>query len=91
MKESRIQAQKRIAAELRGLLHEWNPIGVALPPDEYDCVIKPLLGKLQKGCTEEFIEKFLREWVEDHLGLSRVAGLGAFAGKIVAWYPKSGG
>ena len=32
---------------LRDLLNEWDPIGGChVPPDEYDCLIGPLLSKL---------------------------------------------
>ncbi len=82
-------------AELRRLLNEWNPIGVpGLPPDEYDCMIRPLLGKLRRGCNREFIRRFLDDWIGDHLGLSGDCGKAEFAARVLAWYgrqkPESG-
>ena len=42
--------------ELRYLLNRWDPIGVYdetlnFPPDEYDCMIAPLLTRLSRGET----------------------------------------
>jgi hypothetical protein len=35
---------------LRYLLNEWDPIGVAdLVQDEYDCLIGPILSRLTRG------------------------------------------
>ena len=73
--------------DLRRLLNEWNPIGVpGLPPDEYDCVIKPLLEKLRRGCNQEFIQRFLNEWIGEHFGLSGERGKEEFAARLLAWY-----
>ena len=80
-----------LAAELRALVNEWNPIGFELPPDEVDCLLKPLLGKLRSGCNEEFVARFLEEWLDDHLGLSSAARRAkAFAPKVCAWYRRQG-
>lgn len=43
-----------LQGELRYLLNRWDPIGVYdeeadYPPDEYDCMIGPLLGRLARG------------------------------------------
>jgi hypothetical protein len=71
---------------LRRLVLAWNPIGAPVPSDEYDCLIKPLLGKLRQGCNQEFLCRFLREWVGEHLGLSGDHGVDAFAGVVSGWY-----
>jgi len=48
--------------QLRGLLMEWDPIGVSEFPeaaDEYDCMLSPLLHRLHDGVSEEEI----RDWI----------------------------
>ena len=80
-----------IIEELRGLLNEWNPIGGSLPPDEYDCLLKPLLGKLRAGCNEEFVERLLKDALDNHFGLSSAARQAkSFSKKVCAWYRLKG-
>lgn len=41
--------------QLRGLLMEWDPIGVSGIPeaaDEYDCIVSPLLHRLHDGVSD---------------------------------------
>ena len=55
---------------LRYLLNEWDPIGVAdLATDEYDCLIAPLLTRLDNGADPAEISEFLRYELEDHFDL----------------------
>ncbi|MET8936744.1 hypothetical protein ABZ329_06515 [Streptomyces rubiginosohelvolus] len=58
---------------LRRLLNEWDPIGVADEvPDEYDCMLAPLLGRLRRGADQAEIAAFLRTELVEHFGLTPV-------------------
>ena len=59
-------------AQLRHLLMEWDPIGVAGVPeaaDEYDCMISPLMHQLHDGDKERVIRRWIVREVEDHFGM----------------------
>jgi hypothetical protein len=58
-------------AALRELLWEWDPIGVAdcAPPDEYDCLIEPLLDRLEAGADGSAVGQFLRQELTSHFEL----------------------
>ncbi|KOU14516.1 hypothetical protein ADK52_36790 [Streptomyces sp. WM6372] len=78
--------------DLRHLLNEWDPIGVAdLVRDEYDCMLAPLLGRLCGGTSQTEIGEFLRHELEDHFGLDPL-GLrpDAMAARVVAWWESAG-
>lgn len=85
MKRHRKQSQQ-LENDLRALLLKWDPIGCSPPPDEYNCLIEPLLQKLQSGCNVEFIARFLHRELKDHFGLSRETGVEDFAQMVVDWY-----
>ncbi|MFJ3969573.1 hypothetical protein ACIPYR_15670 [Streptomyces parvus] len=56
---------------LRQLLNEWDPIGVAdAVPDEYDCMLAPLLWRLRRGADKTEIAAFLRTELVEHFGLT---------------------
>lgn len=76
-------------SDLRSILNEWDPIGVAdfAPDDEYDCMIAPLLSRLQAGAGEAAIGEFLWHEVESHFGLDpRVSDTDSMAGRLVEWW-----
>jgi hypothetical protein len=79
-------------AQLRSLLEEWDPIGVydpvaGFPDDEYNCLIDPLLRRLDDGEGEGAITRFLQGELRDHFGLDpRHAQPGVFARRVVEWY-----
>ncbi|MFE7210006.1 hypothetical protein ACFY0A_24945 [Streptomyces sp. NPDC001698] len=78
--------------DLRRLLNEWDPIGVAdLVQDEYDCMLAPLLGRLCGGASQTEIVEFLRHELEDHFGLDPL-GLRpeAMAARLIAWWASAG-
>jgi hypothetical protein len=78
--------------ELRRLLNEWDPIGVADDvQDEYDCMLAPLLQQLGSGAGRTEIGEFLRHELEDHFGLDPV-GLrpDAVAARVVDWWTSAG-
>jgi hypothetical protein len=74
--------------DLRQLLNEWDPVGVADDvQDEYDCLLGPLLQRLGSGAGRTEIGGFLRHELEDHFGLDPL-GLRpeAMAGRVMAWW-----
>lgn len=81
-----------IEGNLRYLLNQWDPIGVAeLLDDEYDCLIVPLLTRLGAGADQAVISKFLWYELEDHFGMSPYHhrehyGVDALADRLVAWW-----
>lgn len=83
---------EKMISDLRHLLNEWDPIGIAdLVADEYDCLIDPLLERLRDGSGRREVEEFLRHEVTDHFGLEPVlAEIGAVAERLVEWWAVSG-
>ncbi|QYN26426.1 hypothetical protein [Amycolatopsis sp. DSM 110486] len=74
---------------LRYLLNQWDPIGVADEvDDEYDCVIAPLLSRLAAGAGRPEISEFLWHELTDHFGLSDPAAncSDRMADQLVAWW-----
>ncbi|MHC3394402.1 hypothetical protein ACLQ2E_33820 [Streptomyces lavendulocolor] len=78
--------------DLRSLLNEWDPIGVADDvQDEYDCMLAPLLQQLRSGAGRSEIAEFLRHELEDHFGLDPLGpGPDAVAARVVAWWTSAG-
>jgi hypothetical protein len=77
----------QLQANLRYLVNQWDPIGVAdLVDDEYDCMLAPLWQRLLKGATAAEISEFLWLELEDHFGLDPHAlDVDGFANRLVAW------
>ncbi|MFE4413584.1 hypothetical protein [Streptomyces sp. NPDC056821] len=78
--------------ELRHLLNEWDPIGVAdLVQDEYDCMLAALLGRLCRDASQTEIGDFLRHELKDHFGLDPL-GLrpDVMAARVIAWWASVG-
>jgi hypothetical protein len=78
--------------ELRYLLNRWDPIGIYdesldFPPDEYDCLIGPLLTRLGRHDDRASLSGYLWHEIEDHFGLDpvRIAS-DSFADSLLAWY-----
>ncbi|MFJ3666788.1 hypothetical protein ACIPSE_10080 [Streptomyces sp. NPDC090106] len=73
---------------LRRLLNEWDPIGVGDEvPDEYDCMLTPLLERLRRGAPEAEIADFLCRELGDHFGLDPVLSRPeAMAARVIAWW-----
>ncbi len=78
--------------ELRYLLNRWDPIGIYdeafnFPPDEYDCLLGPLLTRLARGESRAALSEYLWPEVEDHFGLDPVrCGTDNLADHLLAWY-----
>jgi hypothetical protein len=45
---------------VREALHEWNPIGCDVPPDEYDAYVPQVMGLLDNNGSKEAIVTYLR-------------------------------
>ncbi|MFI2607600.1 hypothetical protein [Kitasatospora sp. NPDC018619] len=78
--------------DLRQLLNEWDPIGVADEvQDEYDCMLAPLLQRLRRGADQAEIGALLRRELEDHFGLDPL-GLrpDAMATRVIDWWAAVG-
>lgn len=71
-------------------MHQWNPIGgeaFQMPQDEYDDLVGPMLTMLIRGSSATEIEAFLRQRIDDHYGLPRVARhAGPVAAGVMAWW-----
>ncbi|MFI1932498.1 hypothetical protein [Streptomyces sp. NPDC020330] len=78
--------------ELRRLLNEWDPIGVADEVrDEYDCMLVPLLHLLRRGAGQAEIGEFLRHELEDHFGLAPLPSEpAAIAARVLSWWTATG-
>jgi hypothetical protein len=83
--------------ELRHILNLWDPIGIYdektdYPPDEYDCMIAPLISRLDDGADRAAISEFLWNEVREHYGLDPVyAHTDEVADTLVAWFKLQGG
>ncbi|MGD6752277.1 hypothetical protein [Streptomyces sp. BH105] len=73
--------------DLRDLLNEWNPIGVAeLVEDEYDCMLTPLLTRLQSGADRAELSEFLHDELTGHFGLPEPHDADDVAARLTAWW-----
>ncbi|MFK0116860.1 hypothetical protein [Streptomyces sp. NPDC090994] len=73
--------------DLRRLLNEWDPIGVAdSVDDEYDCMIGPVLDRLRGGADRGQIRAFLHRELTDHFGLSQPYDVDGMAYRVTAWW-----
>jgi hypothetical protein len=72
---------------LRDLLNNWDPLGVAdLVSDEYECLLAPLWTRLRTGCSRAQVTEFLWFELEDHFGLDPARyDVDRFANQLVAW------
>ena len=77
---------------LRYLLNEWDPIGVAtMVSDEYDCLVAPLLSRLISGASPWQISEFLWYELDDHFHLSPEGhDVDGMANRLVAWWAAMG-
>ncbi|GAA1178484.1 hypothetical protein [Pseudonocardia alaniniphila] len=76
---------------MRALLRGWDPIGVfsipgPAPPDEYDCLIDPLVERLDRGDGADDLIRYLTQRLHDHFGLSADPDkLRQFVGRALEW------
>lgn len=88
---SRIKPQMRAKqSELRGLLNEWDPVGVNPdgpgPVDEYDCLFG-LIGRLRAGSSALELGGYVTQQLDEHFGLEPDAAQSyGFAERLFDWY-----
>ncbi len=81
-----------IEDNLKYLLNQWDPVGVAdLVDDEYECLIVPLLTRLGAGAGRAEVSEFLWTELEGHFGLNPYHhrehyGVDGLADRLVAWW-----
>jgi hypothetical protein len=77
-------------SELRDFLNEWDFIGVMddpnWPRDEYECLIDPLMHRLESGQMVPELAQFLEDNLRDHFGMHRVESLDDFAKRVRSWF-----
>jgi hypothetical protein len=86
------QALRQRGRELRGLLNEWDPIGVGGdgPKDEYDCLLWPVMRQLEADAPPEELTAFLAAELEEHFGLPGDAErIATFVARARAWFDMS--
>jgi hypothetical protein len=86
MSETEPAEISRRQANLRYLLNQWDPLGVAdTVADEYDCLLAPLWDRLVRGAGRSEVSEFLWYEIEDHFGLDPARyGVDAIADRLVA-------
>ena len=75
-------------ADIRALLWEWDPIGVAdlAPDDEYDCMIAPLVALLSADADRPALASCLLHHLHSHFGLEPAHGqIEEIADRLVSW------
>jgi hypothetical protein len=81
--------------ELRGVLNEWDPIGVfdpddegddSGPVDEYDCIRDPLISHLLRGDSRSEVTEFLRDELRSHFGLEPRLVTTDIVDRIFEWW-----
>jgi hypothetical protein len=87
MPENPAEDHSRLQANLRYLLNQWDPLGIAdLYPNEYDCILVPLWNLLLRAPTRAEVSEFLWYELQDHLRLDPVdRGVDTMADRLVAW------
>lgn len=77
-----------VEANLRYILNQWDPIGVAgIVQDEYDCLLAPLLTLLLQGANRAQLSQFLWSEVQDHFGLDPAChDTDRLANRLIAWW-----
>ena len=86
------QALRQRGRELRALLVEWNPLGVGPdgPRDEYDCLLWPVMRKLEAAASPDELTAFLAAELEGHFGAPGDAeGIAKFVARARAWFHTS--
>jgi hypothetical protein len=77
--------------QLLDLLFEYDIAFLVSNPDqadEYECLVDPLLGLLQRRATESEIREFLEGKVRTHFGSFDCSRARDSAGKLKDWFDK---
>lgn len=85
-KAERRRLWQPVETGIRSVLLEWNPIGAATPDDEYDCLIWPVVRRLESGADDPELAAWLREEMAVHFGLDSPSGTDEAAERLrAAW------
>jgi hypothetical protein len=73
--------------QLRSILNEWDPVGVAdVVSDEYECLIDPLIRLMNEDLNREAVANFLISQLVTHFELNPADyDVPEVAAKIVSW------
>lgn len=74
--------------QVRALLLDWDAIGVAdTSPDEYDCMIGPLLRQLHDGTDAAALTRWIDAERAEHFGLDPdLSADRKLAGRLLTWW-----
>ena len=73
---------------LQDLIDAWDPaglLGAGAPPDEYHCLVTPILSHLERGDDSAKLTAWLHSHIADHFGVPSTDARD-FAEKAVAWH-----
>jgi hypothetical protein len=81
-------------AELQKLVWGWDLLdlrmpGVEPPEDEYDCLVGPLAGLLERGATHAEISRYLEQEMNQHFGYRPGPDhVGNSVSELLAWFER---
>lgn len=87
MRITRQQLRQRFS-ELRDLVNAWDPVGLIASGarlDEYDCIVGPVLRRLEEHQSATMIAAYLSTEFNEHFGVP-ARDPEVFAEQAVAWY-----
>jgi hypothetical protein len=90
---TRPDRQPDLLAEVRALVWDWDPVGLASlgsPPDEYDCLVGPISSALVHGVPPRELVARLRTEISDHFGVQPPSTTARFASEARFWYASRG-
>jgi hypothetical protein len=79
---------RKLNRGLQDLIDEWDPVGLlklGAPKDEYDCLVAPILSRLERGESSDQLAAWLGSHIADHFGVP-CADAHRFAAKALAWH-----
>jgi hypothetical protein len=88
MTPKRHQRLRKLAKDLHHLIDAWDPVGLlktGAPTDEYECLVGPILTRLERGEPSAQLATWLQAHIADHFGVPSTDAR-AFAEKACAWH-----
>ena len=61
---------RELEVRIRAVVLAWNPIGVSVPPDEYDCLVHKIANSLLHGQSQRQTQKLITRELTEHFGLA---------------------
>lgn len=84
-RDERARSVKRRIAAAGGVLRRWNPIGVDVPPDEYDSYALQLVALVDRGASEADVARELAHIASVTIGVETYPDREAqFAAELIA-------